>query len=96
MVRTSSGSPVLPRLTTEETSTGIRSPVACLISRAMPLISPCIRSSGAKCVSWYSLPPTVSRSVNRIRPTTASRSRPSHCSNVVLILAMVPSISVDR
>lgn len=66
------------------------------MSMATPLTSPFICSSGAKCVSWYSLPPTVSRSVNRIRPTTRDRSRPSQLSRVWLIFAMVPSISVDR
>jgi hypothetical protein len=52
VVRISRGSPVVPRLTADDTRTGMRLPSDRRISRAMPLISPCIRSSGAKWVSW--------------------------------------------
>jgi hypothetical protein len=63
VVRISMGCPVAVVLTTELTSTGSRVPSAARNSRATPPISPCMFSSGAKCVSWYSLPPAVSRSV---------------------------------
>jgi hypothetical protein len=89
-------SPRLSCLIWEETSTGSLLPSAVFSSRAMPPSSPRIRSRGAKCVSWYSFPPTVSRSTKRLRPTTASRARPSQVSRVLLILVMVPSIRVER
>lgn len=40
--------------------------------------------------------PTVSRSENVLRPTRSPRARPSHCSRVALIFAIVPSGSVER
>jgi hypothetical protein len=95
-MRTTSGSPWTPVLTVAVTSTGNRLPSVARSSRATPLISPRMLSSGARWVSWKTWPATVSRSRKRCRPTSASRVWPSQPSRVLLIRRMVPSGSVAR
>ncbi|HET6708582.1 hypothetical protein [Amycolatopsis sp.] len=52
VVRISCACPSVPVLTVEVTSTGSRLPSAAFSSKATPPSSPCMRRSGAKCVSW--------------------------------------------